>query len=77
MFFDVGLAMDTYIYQRERTIANQQEAIRELSTPVLRLRDRLLLLPIIGILDTHRARILTDGLLTRSARAAPRSSCST
>ena len=71
LFFDVGLAMDTYIYQRERTIANQQEAIRELSTPVLRLRDRLLVLPIIGILDTTRAQKLTEGLLAsiRESRA--------
>ena len=56
LFFDIGLGVDTYIYQRERTIALQQEAIRELSTPVLRLRDRLLVLPIVGILDTTRAQ---------------------
>ena len=71
LFFDIGLAMDTYIYQRERTIANQQEAIRELSTPVLRLRERLLVLPIIGILDTSRAQKLTEDLLAsiRESRA--------
>jgi rsbT co-antagonist protein RsbR len=71
LFFDIGLAVDTYIYQRERTIANQQEAIRELSTPVLRLRERLLVLPIIGILDTSRAQKLTEGLLEniRESRA--------
>lgn len=71
LFLDIGLAVDTYIYQRERTIANQQEAIRELSTPVLRLRDRLLVLPIIGILDTSRAQKLTEGLLAsiRESRA--------
>src|ERR671910_32927 len=40
-----------------------QEAIRELSTPVLQLRDRLLILPIIGVLDTARARQLTEQLL--------------
>jgi rsbT co-antagonist protein RsbR len=63
LFFDIGLAVDTYISQRERTIALQSEAIRELSTPVLTLRDRLLVLPIIGILDTSRAQRLTEGLL--------------
>jgi rsbT co-antagonist protein RsbR len=35
LFFDIGLGVDIYIYQRERTIALQQEAIRELSTPVI------------------------------------------
>jgi rsbT co-antagonist protein RsbR len=71
LFLDIGLAVETYIYQRESTIANQQEAIRELSTPVLRLRERLLVLPIIGILDTSRAQKLTEGLLgsIRESRA--------
>ncbi len=63
VFLDVGLAMDTYIHAREITLRRQQEAIRELSTPVLQIRDRLLLLPIIGVIDTHRARLVTDNLL--------------
>lgn len=63
IFYDVGIQVDTYIYQRERTIRQQQEAIRELSTPVLQVRERLLILPIIGIIDTYRARQLTENLL--------------
>jgi rsbT co-antagonist protein RsbR len=62
-FFDIGIIMDVVIADRERTIIHQQDAIRELSTPILQVRDRLLILPIIGVLDTHRARQLTDGLL--------------
>lgn len=71
VFMDIGLAVDTYIYARESTMRNQQEAIRELSTPVLKIRDRLLLIPIIGIIDSHRARLITEGLLEaiRAARA--------
>jgi rsbT co-antagonist protein RsbR len=65
VFFDMGLAIETYIHQREVTIAAQQEAIRELSTPVLRLRDRLLIMPIIGMIDSHRANQLTQQLLQR------------
>jgi rsbT co-antagonist protein RsbR len=67
-FLDIGLAIDTYIQQRENTINVQQEAIRELSTPVLQLRERLLILPIVGVIDTQRARQLTEQLL-RSIRA--------
>ena len=37
--------------------------MRELSTPVLQLRERLLILPIIGVLDSARARQLTEQLL--------------
>src|SRR5436309_14558854 len=40
VFMDIGLAVDTYIYARELTMRKQQEAIRELSTPVLQIRDR-------------------------------------
>jgi rsbT co-antagonist protein RsbR len=62
-FFDVSLIVDALVVARERVIRQQQEAIRELSTPVLQIRERLLLLPIIGVVDTHRARLITEGLL--------------
>jgi rsbT co-antagonist protein RsbR len=62
-FFDVGVVVDALVFERERTIRQQQEAIRELSTPVLQIRERLLLLPLIGVIDTHRARLITDSLL--------------
>jgi rsbT co-antagonist protein RsbR len=53
----------SFVEERERVIHEQQEALRELSTPVLQLRDRLLILPIIGALDSARARQLTEQLL--------------
>jgi rsbT co-antagonist protein RsbR len=53
----------SFVEERERVIHEQQEAMRELSTPVLQLRDRLLILPIIGVLDSARARQLTEQLL--------------
>jgi len=53
----------SFVDQRERIIREQQEAIRELSTPVLQVRERLLILPIIGVLDAARARQLTEQLL--------------
>jgi rsbT co-antagonist protein RsbR len=53
----------SFVEERERVIREQQEAIRELSTPVLQVRERLLILPIIGVLDAARARQLTEQLL--------------
>ena len=53
----------SFVDERERVIREQQEAIRELSTPVLQVRERLLILPIIGVLDSPRARQLTEQLL--------------
>jgi rsbT co-antagonist protein RsbR len=57
-----------FVEERERIIRQQQEAIRELSTPVLQVRERLLILPIIGVIDPQRARQLTEQLL-RAIRA--------
>ena len=58
----------SFVQERERIIRQQQEAIRELSTPVLQVREQLLILPIIGVLDSQRARQLTEQLL-RAIRA--------
>jgi len=62
-FFDIAIIVDAMMADREQTIRQQQDAIRELSTPTLQIRDRLLILPIIGLLDTQRAKQLTDSLL--------------
>lgn len=61
----------SFVEERERIIRQQQEAIRELSTPVLQVRERLLILPIIGVIDPQRARQLTEQLLhgIRDSRA--------
>ena len=61
----------SFVDERERVIRQQQDSILELSTPVLQVRERLLILPIIGVLDSHRAGQLTEQLLgaIRSHRA--------
>jgi len=60
-----------FVQERERVIREQQEAIRELSTPVLQVRNRLLILPMIGLIDPARARQLNEQLLRgiRTTRA--------
>src|SRR5947207_10973811 len=60
-----------FVQQRERIIREQQEASRELSTPVLQVREPVPCLPIIGVIDPQRARQLTEQLLRgiRTARA--------
>jgi rsbT co-antagonist protein RsbR len=72
-FFDLSLIVDVIVFERERVIRTQQKAIRELSTPVLKVRERLLVLPIIGIIDSQRAKQMTQDLLnaihTHRARA--------
>jgi rsbT co-antagonist protein RsbR len=67
-FFDLGVIIDALVAENARVIRQQADAIRELSTPVLQIRERLLLLPIIGVIDTHRAQLITENLL-RAVRA--------
>jgi rsbT co-antagonist protein RsbR len=64
-YLDIAMSVigDAYLSTKERIISAQQHAIQELSTPVLRVRDRLLLLPVVGVVDTQRARLLTEQLL--------------
>lgn len=65
LFLDIGMANlgDSYLVAKEQIIGRQAEAIRELSTPVLTVRDRLLIIPIVGMVDTQRARHLTEAML--------------
>lgn len=63
--FDKGLAIDTYIAANLATVARHQAAVLELSTPVIRVHDRILLLPLIGTVDSHRASQIMETLLMR------------
>ena len=65
VMFDMSLAIDTYIAANLDTVARHQAAIRELSTPVIRVYSRVLLLPLVGTVDSHRAHQIMETLLTR------------
>jgi rsbT co-antagonist protein RsbR len=55
----------TEVYQkaRETLIARQQEEMLELSTPVVKLWDGVLALPLIGTLDSSRTQVVMENLL--------------
>jgi len=57
----------TEVYQktREEVIMRQQEELMELSTPVVKLWDGILALPIIGTLDSARTQIVMESLLQK------------
>lgn len=63
--FDMALAMDTYIAAHLDALERHQQAIRELSTPVIRVHDRILLLPLIGTVDTLRAEQVMEAVLLK------------
>lgn len=55
----------TEVYQkaREEVIVRQQKELLELSTPVVRLWDNVLALPLIGTLDSARTQVVMENLL--------------
>ena len=57
----------TEVYQksREEVIARQQQEMLELSTPVVKLWDGVLALPMIGTLDSARTQVVMETLLQR------------
>jgi rsbT co-antagonist protein RsbR len=54
---------ETYLKTREEVIRRQQEEMLELSTPVVKLWDGILALPIIGTLDSARTQVVMETLL--------------
>ena len=55
--------MEAFQKEREQIIARQQQEILELSTPVVRLWDNVLALPLIGTLDSARTQVVMQNLL--------------
>jgi rsbT co-antagonist protein RsbR len=55
--------MESYQRSREEVIIRQQQEIAELSTPVVKLWDGVLALPLIGTLDSARTQVVMENLL--------------
>lgn len=62
----LGLVMiENYIRSREEIIHQQRADMMELSTPVIKVWDKILTLPIIGTLDSRRAQVMMEALLQK------------
>ena len=59
------LTTEFYQKSREEVIARQQSELLELSTPVVKLWDGILALPMIGTLDSARTQVVMESLLQR------------
>ncbi|NEU07885.1 STAS domain-containing protein [Flavihumibacter sp. R14] len=57
------VTFETFIKGREEVILRQTDEITEISTPVIRLWDGILALPIIGTLDSARTQVVMENLL--------------
>ena len=59
------LTIEAFQQSREEVIARQQEEMLELSTPVVKLWEGILALPMIGTLDSARTQVVMETLLQR------------
>jgi rsbT co-antagonist protein RsbR len=57
------LTTEGFVSTKEKMIARQQEELLELSTPVVKLWDGILALPMIGTLDSARTQVVMESLL--------------
>lgn len=64
VFFDMALAVDTYRAASMEALARHERAIREMSTPVIRVHERVLLMPLVGTIDTRRAQQVMETVLS-------------
>lgn len=57
------LSKQAELEEKLLTIEKQREAIRELSTPIMEVWDDVLVLPVVGVLDTRRSMEIMNTLL--------------
>ena len=65
MHFDTAIVVETFNARSQRIIDEQNESLMELSTPVSTIWDGILMLPIVGIIDSKRAQEIMDTMLLK------------
>lgn len=65
--FDTGIVAEAFMTRVNNIIAEQNEALIEMSTPVTTIWTGVLLLPIVGVIDSRRAQDVMNAILTQIA----------
>lgn len=65
--FDASLVVEAYSRLTNRRFAEQAQAMMEMSTPVTSLWDHILMLPVVGIIDSRRAANMMSSVLHKIA----------
>ena len=64
---DTSVVVDTYARITEETITEQSRSLMAMSTPVTAIWDRILMLPIVGIIDSRRSQEIMTSMLEKIA----------
>ena len=65
---DTAVVVDTFMALTNKTISDQSQALMEMSTPVTALWDGILMLPVIGIIDSKRSLDVMNAMLDKIAQ---------
>jgi rsbT co-antagonist protein RsbR len=72
LHLDTAIVVDTYNAMVEETLTAQANSLLEMSTPVTHIWDGILLLPIVGLIDSRRARDVMNATLEKIAESQAR-----
>jgi len=65
MHADTAVVVDTFMKLTKQTISEQSEALMEMSTPVTALWEDILMLPVVGIIDSKRSQDIMNAMLSK------------
>lgn len=72
LMMDSGITVEMFNLVSNQTIADQNKAMMEMSTPITAIWEDILLLPIVGIIDSGRAQDIMDAMLNKVAKLQTR-----
>jgi rsbT co-antagonist protein RsbR len=72
LHLDTAIVVDTYNALVEKTLTEQSRSLMEMSTPVTEIWAGILLLPIVGIIDSQRSRDIMNATLKKIAESQAR-----
>jgi rsbT co-antagonist protein RsbR len=72
LHLDTAIVVDTYSRLTNKKFAEQSRALVEMSTPVTAIWQGILLLPVVGLIDSRRARDVMNAMLAKIAETRSR-----